>query len=63
MIRWSQLSVADINEPISKSDSDPWTLLTDCDCQFKFKFHAGAMGAEWLKAFKGYIENPTSMLL
>ncbi|OEL34037.1 Dihydrolipoyllysine-residue acetyltransferase component 3 of pyruvate dehydrogenase complex, mitochondrial [Dichanthelium oligosanthes] len=23
----------------------------------------GAMGAEWLKAFKGYIENPTSMLL
>ncbi|ONK72475.1 uncharacterized protein A4U43_C04F19820 [Asparagus officinalis] len=23
----------------------------------------GAVGAEWLKAFKGYIENPTSMLL
>ncbi|XP_020591097.1 dihydrolipoyllysine-residue acetyltransferase component 2 of pyruvate dehydrogenase complex, mitochondrial-like isoform X2 [Phalaenopsis equestris] len=23
----------------------------------------GAIGAEWLKAFKGYIENPTSMLL
>jgi len=23
----------------------------------------GAMGAEWLKAFKGYIENPTTMLL
>ena len=23
----------------------------------------GAMGAEWLKAFKGYIENPESMLL
>ena len=24
---------------------------------------AGAIGAEWLKAFKGYIENPESMLL
>lgn len=23
----------------------------------------GAVGAEWLKAFKGYIENPESMLL
>lgn len=23
----------------------------------------GALGAEWLKAFKGYVENPTSMLL
>jgi len=23
----------------------------------------GAIGAEFLKAFKGYIENPTSMLL
>lgn len=23
----------------------------------------GAIGAEWLKAFKGYIENPESMLL
>ncbi|PKA61963.1 Dihydrolipoyllysine-residue acetyltransferase component 2 of pyruvate dehydrogenase complex, mitochondrial [Apostasia shenzhenica] len=23
----------------------------------------GAIGAEWLKAFKGYLENPTSMLL
>jgi pyruvate dehydrogenase E2 component (dihydrolipoamide acetyltransferase) len=23
----------------------------------------GAIGAEWLKAFKGYIENPKSMLL
>jgi hypothetical protein len=27
-----------------------------------FRF-AGAIGAEWLKAFKGYIENPTTMLL
>jgi pyruvate dehydrogenase E2 component (dihydrolipoamide acetyltransferase) len=25
--------------------------------------YAGAIGAEFLKAFKGYIENPTSMLL
>lgn len=25
--------------------------------------YAGAIGAEWLKAFKGYIENPESMLL
>jgi len=24
---------------------------------------AGAIGAEWLKAFKGHIENPESMLL
>jgi len=24
---------------------------------------AGALGAEWLKAFKGHIENPESMLL
>jgi hypothetical protein len=24
---------------------------------------AGAIGAEWLKAFKGYMENPTTMLL
>ena len=23
----------------------------------------GAIGAEWLKAFKGYIENPETMLL
>jgi pyruvate dehydrogenase E2 component (dihydrolipoamide acetyltransferase) len=23
----------------------------------------GAIGAEWMKAFKGYIENPTTMLL
>jgi len=26
-------------------------------------FCSGAIGAEWLKAFKGYIENPESMLL
>lgn len=24
---------------------------------------SGAIGADWLKAFKGYIENPESMLL
>ncbi len=30
-----------------------------CSCALTL----GAIGAEFLKAFKGYIENPTSMLL
>jgi hypothetical protein len=34
-----------------------FSLITT-KCRF-----AGAIGAEWLKAFKGYIENPTTMLL
>ncbi len=28
-----------------------------------FYFLASAIGAEWMKALKGYIENPTTMLL
>ena len=28
-----------------------------------YSVYSGAIGAEWLKAFKGYIENPESMLL
>jgi hypothetical protein len=27
------------------------------------KLSVGAIGAEFLKAFKGYIENPTTMML
>jgi pyruvate/2-oxoglutarate dehydrogenase complex dihydrolipoamide acyltransferase (E2) component len=38
----------------------------DCGLGINYAVHgncAGAIGAEFLKAFKGYIENPTSMLL
>ncbi|KAJ6416022.1 hypothetical protein OIU84_004755 [Salix udensis] len=35
------------------------TITLSCD----HRVIDGAVGAEWLKAFKGYIENPESMLL
>ncbi|OIW17112.1 hypothetical protein TanjilG_26767 [Lupinus angustifolius] len=37
--------------------------LPNPSSQFTHSFGRGAIGAEWLKAFKGYIENPESMLL
>ncbi|KAH9713453.1 Dihydrolipoyllysine-residue acetyltransferase component 3 of pyruvate dehydrogenase complex [Citrus sinensis] len=36
-------------------------LINPCD--HDDSAYTGAIGAEWLKAFKGYIENPESMLL
>ncbi|KAK9109911.1 hypothetical protein Sjap_017971 [Stephania japonica] len=50
----------DHNVPLSKikgTGSDGTIVRRDIED------YLGAIGAEWLKAFKGYVENPESMLL
>lgn len=37
--------------------------LVELTPDFSSTLMSGAIGAQWLKAFKGYIENPHSMLL
>ena len=39
--------------------ADIMTVTMSCD----HRVVDGAMGAEWLAAFKGYMEEPTNMLL
>ncbi|XP_010462335.1 PREDICTED: dihydrolipoyllysine-residue acetyltransferase component 3 of pyruvate dehydrogenase complex, mitochondrial-like [Camelina sativa] len=47
------------NGPDQFNSADYMPVTLSCD----HRVVDGAIGAEWLKAFKGYIENPESMLL
>ncbi|KAK9109912.1 hypothetical protein Sjap_017972 [Stephania japonica] len=50
-------------ELMGSSNSTPSSIPHNLDYLPSDQVIKGAIGAEWLKAFKGYVENPESMLL
>lgn len=53
------LRATDVDAEVPYASATVFTATLSCD----HRVVDGAVGAEWLAAFKGYLENPVTMML